>query len=501
MPSDKENHERQHSSPPAKSKPTKVKAKDGTASKAKPKKTTPKAEAKANQALETPGSVTKSQTLKRKAIKEEPTLGIESEREEPKLPGSAGKKRKRSAAALKAEGDPNELPHNLGKRPSAKNGPTKDEIEREDKLPAKTGSSIKPATKKRKLENAKSIVEAAGTLDVSEESPKKSAKKVDHFPCSDPYPDWAHPMPDECQVVHDFLINAFPKDQRSRFFQPDTVPPPSEFVAGCGEVPTILDAMLRTLLSAATSKRNSSSAFQGLVKRFGLQESGPCKGSVDWTAIRHASTEDVFQAIKTGGLAKNKSKNMKAILDMVYSENEERCKSHIKVIENDDPSAAPEGADPTNLKQMKGEIELFEQDILTLDYYHLLSKDDALMAMQKYPGIGVKTAACVALFCMQKPCFAVDTHVFRLCRYLGWVPPKDEEVAQGEKKRPEVNEVNTFKHCEVRIPENLKYGLHQLFWDHGNNCGRCRAITGETSEVWAGANCPIEHLLKRYGEK
>ncbi|KAM0804123.1 DNA glycosylase, partial [Usnea florida] len=320
-------------------------------------------------------------------------------------------------------------------------------------------------------------------------------------PCSDPYPDWAHPTAEECLVVHDLLMGAFPEDQHSRFIQPDTVPPPSEFVAGCGEVPTILDAMLRTLLSAATSKRNSSSAFQGLVKRFGLQESGPCKGSVDWTAIRHATLDDVFEAIKTGGLAKNKSQNMKAILDMVYSENGERCKAHTKVIEDDDPSAAPDGADPSNLAQMKAEIDLFNKDILTLDYYHLLAKDDALMAMQKYPGIGVKTAACVALFCMQKPCFAVDTHVFRLCRYLGWVPPKDGEVAPGEKKRPEVNEVNTFKHCEVRIPENLKYGLHQLFWNHGNNCGRCRAITGETSEGWADANCPIEHLVKRYGEK
>ena len=501
MASDKENHEQQLPSCPAMPAPSKVKAKASDESKVKSKKSAPKAEANAKQDIETSVSATKSQPPKKKTVKKEQTLKTQSDQEEPILSASAARKRKRAAAAPKVEDDPDELPHNMGKRPSAKKAQIKDEAGGKDESHAKIEGSTKPAVKKRKLEDAKSMVEAAGTIDASEESPKRNAKKVEHFPCSDPYPEWAHPTADECQVVHDLLMSAFPKDQHSRFIQPDTVPPPSEFVAGCGEVPTILDAMLRTLLSAATSKRNSSSAFQGLVKRFGLQESGPCKGSVDWTAIRHATSEDVFQAIKTGGLAKNKSKNMKAILDMVYSENEERCKSHMKVIENDDPSAAPEGADPKNLKQMQGEIDLFEQDILTLDYYHLLSKDDALMAMQKYPGIGVKTAACVALFCMQKPCFAVDTHVFRLCRYLGWVPPKDEEVAQGEKKRPEVNEVNTFKHCEVRIPENLKYGLHQLFWDHGNHCGRCRAITGETSEVWADANCPIEHLVKRYGEK
>ena len=501
MASDKENHEQQLPSGPAMHAPSKVNAKASDESKVKSKRSTPKAKANVKQDIETPVSSTKFQPPKKKTVKKEQTLKTQSDHEESTLPASAARKRKRAAAAPKFEDDPDELPHNMGKRPSAKGAQKKDEAEAKDESRAKMERSTKPVVKKRKLEDAKSMVEAAGTIDASEESPKKNAKKVERFPCSDPYPDWAHPTADECQVVHDLLLSAFPKDQHSRFFQPDTVPPPSEFVAGCGEVPTILDAMLRTLLSAATSKRNSSSAFQGLVKRFGLQESGPCKGSVDWTAIRHATSEDVFQAIKTGGLAKNKSKNMKAILDMVYSENEERCKSHMKVIENDDPSAAPEGADPKNLKQVQGEIDLFEQNILTLDYYHLLSKDDALMAMQKYPGIGVKTAACVALFCMQKPCFAVDTHVFRLCRYLGWVPPKDEDVAQEGKKRPEVNEVNTFKHCEVRIPEKLKYGLHQLFWDHGNHCGRCRAITGETSEVWADANCPIEHLVKRYGEK
>ena len=524
--SDGEDHLRQ----PAARVPLKANAKATPKSKAKSSKMTPKVEAEANGAPEMPLSATRSQSSKKKTAKKEQTPETKSDYEVPTPSASAAKKRKRpaaapkveedvnelphnmgkrpstrvkvkdEAAAPKAEEDPNELPHNMGKRPS-KRVKVEDEAVEEAAETAKTGSPTRSARKNSKLKDANSMADAASVIDPSQESPKKKTKKVNKFPYSDPYPDWAHPTPEECQVVHDLLMNAFPEDQHSRFIQPDTIPPPSEFVAGCGEVPTILDAMLRTLLSAATSKTNSSRAFQGLVKRFGLQESGPCKGSVDWTAMRHATTDDVFQAIKTGGLADYKSRHMKAILDMVYLENAERCKAHTKVIENHDPSAAPEGADPKNLAQMKGEIDLFEQDILTLDYYHLLSKDDALMAMQKYPGIGVKTAACVVLFCMQKPCFAVDTHVFRLCRYLGWVPPEDEKVPQGQKKRPKLTEVSTFKHCEARIPENLKYGLHQLFWDHGNHCGRCRAITGQTSEGWADANCPIEHLVKRYGEK
>ena len=71
------------------------------------------------------------------------------------------------------------------------------------------------------------------------------------------------------------------------------------------------------------------------------------QGRMDWPAIRHATSDNVFQAtsdnifqaIKTDWLAKNKSKNMKAILDTVYLENEERCKAHTSVIENSDLSA------------------------------------------------------------------------------------------------------------------------------------------------------------------
>jgi hypothetical protein len=32
------------------------------------------------------------------------------------------------------------------------------------------------------------------------------------------------------------------------------------------------------------------------------------------------------------------------------------------------------------------------------------------------------------LFCLQRPCFAVDTHIFRLCRWLGWIPARSNEV-------------------------------------------------------------------------
>ncbi|KAG9584116.1 DNA glycosylase, partial [Aureobasidium melanogenum] len=125
---------------------------------------------------------------------------------------------------------------------------------------------------------------------------------------------------------------------------------------------------------------------------------------------------------------------------------------------------------------------------------HLLSNEDAFARLVKFPGIGPKTASCVLLFCLQRPSFAVDTHVFRLCQYLAWVP---KEVQKGQ---PPVNRETTFAHCEARVPDDLKYPLHQLLIKHGKECPRCRAATSTNSERWE-EGCPIEHLVTRHGAK
>jgi len=45
---------------------------------------------------------------------------------------------------------------------------------------------------------------------------------------------------------------------------PDVVPPPSLMVTGCGEVPDLLDALLRTYISSATTAKNSNKALKGM---------------------------------------------------------------------------------------------------------------------------------------------------------------------------------------------------------------------------------------------
>lgn len=322
-----------------------------------------------------------------------------------------------------------------------------------------------------------------------EESPKKAKAKQNTYgltPGRSPFPKWHHPTAEECEVLNKLL-----SEVHGEVIAPETIPAPSLTVAGCGEVPSVLDALIRTLLSAATTGANSSRAFNGLVQRFGILEEGIGKGSVNWEAVRQASLKDVFDAIKSGGLADVKSKNLKAILDMVHQENQERRKL---LLSDQSASSAPDNKatdliDSTNKaeKDKQYEITCAEQNFLSLNHLHNVSSDEAMTELTKYPGIGPKTAACVILFCLQRPCFAVDTHIFRLCKWLGWVPSKG------------VNEVTAFSHLEVRIPDHLKYSLHQLFIRHGKTCPRCRAITRESSAGWE-EGCAIDHLVKRTGK-
>lgn len=404
------------------------------------------------------------------------------------LPPVVNAKKRKRAAVAKVEDDSDQLPHNLGKAFVVKNEDLQDQKDHSDDDP----SSKKQATRKtvakvgtingtiKTMENA--------TNEMQEDSPaKKSRKRKTNAygltPGVSPFPEWPHPTREECQQVVDLLSQV-----HGRQIAPATIPTPSLTVSGCGEVPSILDAMIRTLLSAATTGTNSSRAFQGLVDKFGILKEGIGKGSVNWDAVRRAEQKDIFEAIKSGGLAANKSKNIKAILEQVYAENMARRDALIKAQEGNDATLAPKGAENESPGQQLVEIARADQHVLSLDHLHALGTQDAMEAMMRYPGVGVKTSSCVALFCMRRPSLAVDTHVFRLLKWLKWVPPD----VKGE--------IAAFSHVEVRVPDELKYALHQLFIKHGKTCPRCRAATGETSEDW-DKGCIIDHLVARTGKR
>ncbi|KAF5853868.1 hypothetical protein GGP41_006631 [Bipolaris sorokiniana] len=420
---------------------------------------------------------------KRKAIKAEVSLETKT-KDAPVAPKST----KRAKKSVVKKEDINELPHNLGAIPDL---PVKQEDDDDDDIKKDSAKKIKKATKKAnvKKEDVGNIVDKATTTSPN----KKSKGKTGGYgltPGQTPYPNYPHPTAEECEEVTRLLSKVHGKVEA-----PKTIPAPSLDVSGCGEVPSVLDALIRTRLSAATSGTNSSRAFAGLVTKFGILKEGVGKGSVDWNKVRQADQKEIFEAIKSGGLADVKSKDIKRILEMVWEENQTRRKE-LQSSSNKAPGSANEAEE-----EKSAEIEKASQDVISLDHLHLLSNDDAFNALTKYPGIGPKTASCVLLFCLQRPSFAVDTHVFRLCQWLGWVPPPGDfrglaPGAKGTFAGPTRN--STYAHCEVRVPDHLKYPLHQLLIKHGKTCPRCRAITGESSEGW-NKGCPIEHLVQRTG--
>lgn len=254
--------------------------------------------------------------------------------------------------------------------------------------------------------------------------------------------------------------------------QPKKMPLASLEVAGCGEVPCVLDALLRTLISGNTLMALADAAIQNLVAHYGCGQVGTGAGSINWGKVRLSTHAELAQVIRVAGNGPNKSQHIKRILDMVYEENVQQPISQRPGTEADQPQAAAEAG-----KTAPG--------LLSLDHMRAMSKDEAMAKFLSYPGIGIKTAACVALFCLQKPCFAVDTHVHKFCRWLGWVPDKAD---------PD----NCFRHADFMVPDHLKYALHQLFIRHGQLCFKCRKATKPGTKDWNETpDCPLEHLLVR----
>ena len=68
--------------------------------------------------------------------------------------------------------------------------------------------------------------------------------------------------------------------------------------------------------------------------------------------------------------------------------------------------------------------------------------------------VGAKTAACVLLFAMRRPDFAVDTHVWKIAMALGWVPKAFDRD-------------QTYEALNVAVPDELKFELHVLLVEDG----------------------------------
>jgi endonuclease III len=104
----------------------------------------------------------------------------------------------------------------------------------------------------------------------------------------------------------------------------------------------------------------------------------------DWAAIEATPVEDLIEVIRHGGLAYQKAPRIQAALRRIREE--------------------------------RGDY--------SLAFLAELPPREARDWLTQIPGIGKKTASIVLLFCFGLPLFPIDTHVERVSKRIGLLPPK-----------------------------------------------------------------------------
>ncbi|GAA6008509.1 hypothetical protein JCM11491_004503 [Sporobolomyces phaffii] len=276
-----------------------------------------------------------------------------------------------------------------------------------------------------------------------------------------PFPHWAHPTPDEAQLVCDRLASVHGMPTR-----PEVLVDRPGAPAGCGQTPSVLDALVRTILSQNTTSKNSTRAKLSMDERY---------GRAAYRKVLEAGEDALEDAIRCGGLAKQKSKSIMGVLRRL----DERQRNEGKGAEGE----------------------------LSLDWLHGETDEAAMKELISYDLVGIKTASCVLLFCLGRSSFAVDTHVHRLTQSLGWLPPTgsvhtlsasssgpSKYVATSKTTTPPSRD-QTFYHLDATLPDELKYPLHSLLVRHGRGCVKCAANGVTTQDIVD--TCPIDDLIVR----
>jgi endonuclease-3 len=134
-----------------------------------------------------------------------------------------------------------------------------------------------------------------------------------------------------------------------------------------------LDELVLTVLSQNTTDRNRDIAYARLRARF-----------ADWRAVLEAPVAEVEEAIRPGGISRVKSRRIQAMLAVIAE----------------------------------------ETGSLDLEPLASAPREQAIEFLERLPGVGRKTAACVLLFSFDRPELPVDTHVYRVAGRLGLIRPK-----------------------------------------------------------------------------
>lgn len=182
--------------------------------------------------------------------------------------------------------------------------------------------------------------------------------------------------------------------------------------------------LVLTILSQNTSDANSGRAFMRLVSRFPT-----------WEELMRAPPEAIKREIQVGGLAATKAPRIKAAVEEVW--------------------------------RRLGSFDL--------GFLAGMPLAEAKAWLRSLPGVGPKTAACVLMFALGLPALPVDTHVERVAKRLGLVPP-----STGAAQAHDLLEA-------LLAPEEV-YPFHVTLISHGR--GLCRAQRPLCADCPLNDRCP-----------
>ncbi len=275
----------------------------------------------------------------------------------------------------------------------------------------KAPHSAKPKSKgtARKATSSKAGAARKATKSKKGSSKTKPRGKTE---AEEPYPRWAAPTPAAAveAVARLAAVHGLPS-------------PPAR--------KSLLDSLVRTILSQNTTDKTSAVAFARLKE-----------GLPTWSQVLDAPEGVAEELVRCGGLAEVKMERVRAILrdDRVRTDSE--------------PS---------------------------LEWLHSKPDEEVKAVLTSFKGVGPKTVACVMMFTMGRAEFPVDTHVLHIAKKLGWLPA-------------DASREQAYEHLNRRVPDECKLDLHVLLVEHGKCCTKC-AKNGKLQKKESAVDaCPLVGL-------
>ncbi len=192
-----------------------------------------------------------------------------------------------------------------------------------------------------------------------------------------------------------------------------------------------LEELLFILCSVKTSEKGYRRTYRALREEFPT-----------FSLLAEAPRERIEMPLVPGGLYRQRSKAIRAILDAI-------------VMRFGKATLAPLRGYPA---------------------------EQAERFLTSLPSVGKKVARCVMMYSLGHAVFPVDTHCWRIARRLGWIRPtaKDGHCTERDMDR-----------LQAKIPPSLRHSLHVNFVSLGRET--CTALRPKC------ALCPIETYCKKVG--